>query len=787
MRSNTAGELTAINATNRKTYFRVQVADAVGAMQDMHSLGGYNFVRSVSIDEDIDSPVATARVTFYRQQDVTGSVVSLSPLRTDSAVALLGPAVTVARNITIDIAVVTGSRPSALSTDWKRKFTGVIDSVSFASFDVIADCRDEGSHLVDQLVDPRIGNLVGNDPGETLEDAMNMLLLYLQAPALSDPVTVYVPTDPAYVVKSFPLRSEPIMDAAIRMAQLRGCDFRYYWNDTDGEYQPTLIVPERSSPVAAATIDPNQYVGVKQISIDRLAVRNEVNVDYRAKYAPNQPRRTVTVADNASILLYLRRAITIQEDDESAIDSEEEATDLAEFVLSDLKDPKAALEIEMLPDWRIELHDYLEFSPNQYFDIAQEWAVVGIRHEWDADKQRTYLRVRGTPAAAYVRWLKRAREIGPFHEYTEAENGLSQINYTDSTDGSTRTYTWERGINVAFVAFYEALVASPVTTQAFPSSATIMSLPGSLVLPTTTDTYIATRPAYGASRVAVAVPFYKMGGKYAAGQAVKFQLDGVGAPIPQGTVGIGSDGAVTFSVDGPDGTASFRYSTSTSAFPNEATVAVSGTIINGSTTGEVTPGVTLSFGQAVYITIVPFTGVNATGNQLPGGRLTSRFSTFTATKTTTYSGATWKLDPGASDQDDYFAGAFPANGDLTPVGVGPPRFQYLTAHPVLPDGVTVTSVAFEANDSAGPDFVTASLEVFFDRLSGTTQTNLGSDAAASGGGWQTLTLALSESTTGRTYVAVAVFDGATSTTTGGELKLGAIAITYTVPDPKRSV
>ena len=47
--------------------------------------------------------------------------------------------------------------------------------------------------------------------------------------------------------------------------------------------------------------------------------------------------------------------------------------------------------------------------------------------------------------------------------YTE-HLGLGPLASTDSADGSTRTWTWTRGANVAYIAKFEGLVALPVSS-----------------------------------------------------------------------------------------------------------------------------------------------------------------------------------------------------------------------------------------------------------------------------------------------------------------------------------
>jgi hypothetical protein len=532
MRSSTAGEQTILAATDRQCYVRVKVDDGTGTMQDMSSFGGYAWLADVTIDENIDEPIASATVTLRREQDnASSSNVTLSPYRTDSPLNVTGPAVTVYRAITIDVAVVAGTgRPAGGSTAWKRKFDGLTDRVSMPDNNtIVITGRDKGAYLIDQWIgDPRdLIAIYFNGRQQTLEKLINALLIY--APIGGTPPTVYVPTDPTFIVTSFPMQFEPVMTALQRAAELGVCDFRYAWDDGTGAYRPTLGVPARS-PASAATIGSALVVGWQQFELDRLEVRNTIVVSYRPKNSTS--RATVTVTDATSATTYGKRVLTIQEADDSPIDTSAEATTMANLILADLKDPKAKGEIEILPDWRIELNDYLTFSANKYFDIAQGLAVVGIKHELAKDRQRTFLTVRGLPSAGYQRWRRRAAQITPTEDPTSADNGLTNVQHTDDDVAGTRTYTWERGPEVAFVAFYETLVA-PGGASAFPNPEDVVGMvasgtAGASILSSTTDTWVASKPPRGKQRFAIAVPYFKLGGRTVVGSPLKFILD----PLP---------------------------------------------------------------------------------------------------------------------------------------------------------------------------------------------------------------------------------------------------------------
>jgi hypothetical protein len=198
-RTSTGGEDSLLAATYRRTWTRVQIADPDDAMQDMASYASYGWMVSAAIDEALDQPLAGATVKLRREINLVGGLgdTSLSPLRTDSPANPDGAAVTVNRLIWIDVAVVAGGRPSALSTDWKRKFVGTIDRVSDISSDsMTVTARDRGANLQDQYVEA-VGNAVPKGP-MSLEAVVNVLLRQSLKGAPFDATTLPVGIEPVY-------------------------------------------------------------------------------------------------------------------------------------------------------------------------------------------------------------------------------------------------------------------------------------------------------------------------------------------------------------------------------------------------------------------------------------------------------------------------------------------------------------------------------------------------------------------------------------------------------------
>jgi hypothetical protein len=254
--------------------------------------------------------------------------------------------------------------------------------------------------------------------------------------------------------------------------------------------------------------------------------------------------------------------------------------------------------------------------------------------------------------------------------------------------------------------------------------------------------------------------------------------------VPQGTVAIDAGGNWQATVDGPANTLSFKWSSSTSAYVADATVASSGTLATGSRLLSITGG-PLTFGQTVFITIIPYTGASAAGVALPSIHIRGAYLTYTPSKTTTYAPSAWQ------DVTDI------ATRNVPPAHLGTGEFQiYPSAgntqvfqfQPTVPDGVTLTQAAVDlgwAGASSGA-VTSATIRVYRRVATISSATSIGSTTFTTGS-QQTKTISLSESTTGRTYyfdVAIVNF-----TMSGGlpDMFLGNVALTYTMGDPSKTV
>ena len=230
---------------------------------------------------------------------------------------------------------------------------------------------------------------------------------------------LWVPTPPGFTMNSYVQAPMPVMDAIKAIADIIGWDLRYTFRESSGKFELRLSAPVRTSPSVAYTYDKDHYFKDPSFKADRSTVRNSVTVVYSdASDTDNvgkKKRKTVTVQDWASMLAFTNKLpahCTIAEGATSPIDSSGEATDLANRVLSDLKDPKVEAKYMVPMNYAIELMDYLAFTgDNVLFTATQNLAVTGVTHTGNENgSAQSSLRTRGIPASAVKGWL--AKEAG---------------------------------------------------------------------------------------------------------------------------------------------------------------------------------------------------------------------------------------------------------------------------------------------------------------------------------------------------------------------------------------
>lgn len=230
---------------------------------------------------------------------------------------------------------------------------------------------------------------------------------------------------------------------------------------------------------------------------------------------------------------------------------------------------------------------------------------------------------------------------------------------------------------------------------------------------------------------------------WASGLPGAAQVQEVAVPAPtsanaSGTVSIDT-GQYSFTADLPAGAQSIRWGSfiggANVGYPSDASVTASGSIVTGGSPISVNGAGTLSYGQTVGITIVPFTGPSATGTALTAIHIRGSYVTYSASKSVTYSRMSWndlgRLGFTADANNSIISPA-------VPIGTIRDRFG-MTA--ITPVGAVLTFASFDVvwNSATNPlgSFV---LSVYANG----GVLNFGS--ASAGGGAQTVAFTLGATT-----------------------------------------
>jgi hypothetical protein len=411
-RTLTAPEITGLVAAHARSHIRLEIQNAArtGWNDLTAALHGY------SIGTNVDQSVISGTIELTRIP--TGNA-SLSPLVTNALDAGRGVRLYVT---TLQPAVT----PSA--GDLRLVFDGEVDDVDAGGQLIQLSVRDRiGAVLADRhTIEPM--EVMRTPAGYQLETLLDMVLyhaaLYNGANAglAHDIPTDFAASDVTLGNgPSFPLtvalRIEPttLLEVMREGANRIGWQLRPRWNDTAGEFRLAFYDPPRSKVTADYTIPADRYIAVPRVSVDREYIRNVIRVSYPGPFwGPPDPlpwgRPYVEVEDAASIARFGRRFMQITEGDDSPIVTEALATMLAQAALSDLANPGVDMDVEVLMRWPVDIDDVVTLGANdEQFTTAQTLAVVGYRHEYGPDRERTILQLRGKPTGSVEAWQWRPR------------------------------------------------------------------------------------------------------------------------------------------------------------------------------------------------------------------------------------------------------------------------------------------------------------------------------------------------------------------------------------------
>ncbi len=429
MRARTTDERNRMSATAVNHYIRVEVTNGSGVWKDLTALGGYDWVDGWSITASIDQPVASGTVSLKRE---TSAVNSLAPLMQNSALNVLAgggyaPLLDVGRKIRISTAV-TAANTAPITADWKLLLDGKIDEIDWEADPITVQFRDMGALLLDTFIETK--RAYGSAGGTAVQTEMQKILddnLGVNA------VILYTPVSPGWLIHQYEQDTVSVMDALRALALQIGWDVRYKWDDGTSAWRLTLYDPGRARTVSDDSFGPTEYRDVTQLRLSDADVRNVVRVAFYDS-AAGGVLSFVTRTNSTSITRYGRRFMQIALSASSNVDTVAEATAMADAAVADLAFPPGTHEIATLFYWPIELTDLHTYVANGvHYDVDQQFAVTGYRHDAKGGEITTAPITRGSIAGAYKSWLATegpALSLVPVPDFAPGNadgNSLAQI------------------------------------------------------------------------------------------------------------------------------------------------------------------------------------------------------------------------------------------------------------------------------------------------------------------------------------------------------------------------
>jgi hypothetical protein len=233
---------------------------------------------------------------------------------------------------------------------------------------------------------------------------------------MTTPPTLVYGTASGWYANQYLQQTESLWTAIQSLATQLGYDLRYEYDSGAGDFTLQLLPVLRASSAVAWTHGPGLYCDTSQVNRDITTIRNAIQVVY-PNWEANDPTggppgsataappvmTPVTVTDATSITKYGRRFAQISEASSSGVNTNALASQLANAVLSDLKEPQLDLEASVPFFFPVQVNDRDTFSADgRHFDTDQTLAVVGFQHTLSMTSQRTVLHLRGTPTAGSI-------------------------------------------------------------------------------------------------------------------------------------------------------------------------------------------------------------------------------------------------------------------------------------------------------------------------------------------------------------------------------------------------
>ena len=307
------------------------------------------------------------------------------------------------REVMLDVAATTpGVAP--VSGDWVRLFHGYLgDSIQVDGDSVTCGCRDLAKRLQNTYIETvrEYGSKAGVAAQTVIQSILNDNLG-------SGVVTLYTPTSPGFMLHPYRVEYQSVWDAIQQIAAQIGWWLGYRWDTGSNWFRLTFMAPPRGKNASSAdwTLTAADDIYAQPLDISDADIRNVVAVTYKDRTLGK--RRTVTVSDPTSIAEYGRRAMGIEEQDASLIDTQVEALALAQAAIDDLRDMTGTTRIAMPLMPRLELFHGVIVQNPLVSDQDDFYGVDSVMHtlDFEGGRFRTEAIASRRVAGARTRWLQ---------------------------------------------------------------------------------------------------------------------------------------------------------------------------------------------------------------------------------------------------------------------------------------------------------------------------------------------------------------------------------------------
>lgn len=247
---------------------RVLIENASGDLVDVTDMQGANWLRSLNIAEEADSPI-TATISLVRRM---ARYADISPLKTDSEITNL---IELRRRVVIQRAFIP-TLWNIQGWEWETRFEGFIDAWDVDNDEISLTCVDKSAPLIDQFVlDQRSYDFYSTNPKmEThLQQIINDNVPALQRDTSTVTIgykggtpTVYTEAgtaaSPIFIDASWNLRyndvaSGPVMSSLQSVADQIGAQVKFRFHEPWHEHRLEAYLPKRQQMltlVAAAPV-----------------------------------------------------------------------------------------------------------------------------------------------------------------------------------------------------------------------------------------------------------------------------------------------------------------------------------------------------------------------------------------------------------------------------------------------------------------------------------------------------------------------------------------------------